>query len=345
MASFIGIKLADGNFYPILSEKTAQRKRLVLTTVTDNQSGVQIDLYRSPAKTMTNARYIGSLVLENLPPKKKGEPSIEMVIDYSADGEISAYAIDLDKNNVGDRQMLTVSLTSLDEADGKEFDLVEGILESDGERAAVSHYDYSERKKPVFIIVLITVFALAVAGFAVWFFLLNGKAAFGFSKPEKQAVQAAPVKQTPAKTPRQPEPEPEVPAIVEEPETEPVAAIETAEAEQRAAPPAPPPPPPPPSPSPQTASGTGGESRSRPAVPATRADRNRPVPPVSSYNVPYPIPKDGVWYTIRWGDTLWAISEAFYRNPWDYRFLARYNGIKNPALIISGNRLKIPPRR
>ncbi|MDR2521427.1 MAG: LysM peptidoglycan-binding domain-containing protein [Spirochaetaceae bacterium] len=51
-----------------------------------------------------------------------------------------------------------------------------------------------------------------------------------------------------------------------------------------------------------------------------------------------------MWYTIRWGDTLWAISEAFYRNPWDYRFLARYNGIHNPSYIISGRQVKIPPR-
>ena len=351
MASFIGIKLADGNFYPILNEKAAQRKRLVLTTVTDNQSGVQIDLYRSPAKTMTNARYIGTLVLENLPPKKKGEPSIEMVIDYSADGEISASAVDLDKNSAGERQILTVSLTSLDETDGKEYDLVEGVLESGDEHSDIPPFDYETPKKPVFMIIVITALILIVAGFAVWFFLFNGKAAFGFSKPEKQAVQAAPqTKQAPARTPPSPPPPPPPP----EPEVPAMAAESTAGAAspEAAAAPATPPPPPaaPPSPPPQTtsgqtASGTSGEGRNRPPAQTGRADRSRSVPPVSSYNIPYPIPKDGVWYTIRWGDTLWAISEAFYRNPWDYRFLARYNGIKNPALIISGNRIKIPPRR
>ena len=47
-------------------------------------------------------------------------------------------------------------------------------------------------------------------------------------------------------------------------------------------------------------------------------------------------------YKIKWGDTLWDIADAYYKNPWRYKMLARYNGIRNPNLIISGKYLYIP---
>ena len=51
----IGIKLADGSFYPILKEGTAEKKELNLTTVKDNQTTVQVDLYRSETESMQDA--------------------------------------------------------------------------------------------------------------------------------------------------------------------------------------------------------------------------------------------------------------------------------------------------
>ncbi|MDR0404023.1 MAG: LysM peptidoglycan-binding domain-containing protein [Treponema sp.] len=47
---------------------------------------------------------------------------------------------------------------------------------------------------------------------------------------------------------------------------------------------------------------------------------------------------------MRWGDTLWDISEAFYRNPWLYPSIVRYNRIRNPNLIVSGTEITIPAR-
>ena len=49
-----------------------------------------------------------------------------------------------------------------------------------------------------------------------------------------------------------------------------------------------------------------------------------------------------VKYHIRWGDTLWDISESYYKTPWKYPKIADYNGIKNPDLIISGKDILIP---
>ena len=47
-------------------------------------------------------------------------------------------------------------------------------------------------------------------------------------------------------------------------------------------------------------------------------------------------------YKIKWGDTLWDIANAYYKNPWKYKFIARYNGIKNPDQIISGTIIYLP---
>ena len=62
--------------------------------------------------------------------------------------------------------------------------------------------------------------------------------------------------------------------------------------------------------------------------------------------VPAPAPKaekkPDVKYHIRWGDTLWDLSDSYYKNPWKYPKIANYNHIKNPDLIISGTGILIP---
>lgn len=49
-----------------------------------------------------------------------------------------------------------------------------------------------------------------------------------------------------------------------------------------------------------------------------------------------------ITYKIKWGDTLWDISAAYYKNPWRYKKIAWYNGIKNPNHIVAGTTIKIP---
>ncbi|NLM00225.1 MAG: LysM peptidoglycan-binding domain-containing protein, partial [Treponema sp.] len=34
----------------------------------------------------------------------------------------------------------------------------------------------------------------------------------------------------------------------------------------------------------------------------------------------------------------------YYQNPWLYKKIARFNGIKNPDLIISGTSIEIPAK-
>ena len=47
-------------------------------------------------------------------------------------------------------------------------------------------------------------------------------------------------------------------------------------------------------------------------------------------------------YTVVWGDTLWDIANAYYKNPWRYTYLAEYNHLRNPNLITAGSVILIP---
>ncbi|MCK5674954.1 MAG: LysM peptidoglycan-binding domain-containing protein, partial [Spirochaetales bacterium] len=52
----------------------------------------------------------------------------------------------------------------------------------------------------------------------------------------------------------------------------------------------------------------------------------------------------GVWYKIRWGDTLWGISYSFYDSPRDFNEIVKENKIKNPDIIFAETEIFIPSR-
>jgi molecular chaperone DnaK (HSP70) len=92
-SSQIGIKIADGTFYPVLDEGTNEKKRLVLTTVKDKQENVQIDLYRSSDGSLEEADYVGSLVIENITPAPSGEPEVEVILGIDEEDTLGLRAI------------------------------------------------------------------------------------------------------------------------------------------------------------------------------------------------------------------------------------------------------------
>lgn len=116
--STIGIKIADGSFYPVLEEGFIGRKILTLTTVKENQSKVQIDLYQGQRGRLADTQYIGSLVIENIPPAASGEPGIDLLLGVSADGELEAEASD---RSTGEKQVLSLSLKSFSEEETYEI--------------------------------------------------------------------------------------------------------------------------------------------------------------------------------------------------------------------------------
>ena len=109
--SNIGIKIADGTFYPILEKESFSRKKLILTTIEDDQTNVQIDLYEGEDELLSSNRYVGSLLIEDVAPGSAGEAEIELLVGVGSDGSLSAQAQDL---RSGESQSLSVSLESLD---------------------------------------------------------------------------------------------------------------------------------------------------------------------------------------------------------------------------------------
>jgi cytoskeletal protein RodZ len=356
MASSIGIKIANGEFYPLIEENSSVRKRMILTTVHDKQPSVQIDLYRSSAKIMTDAQYIGSLVVENIRPKPKGEPSIEMVISSKSNGEIVAEAIDLDTSSKSEHYMLTVSLKSVDET-SRDAEIPDFELESNEEPPS-SLYNHAERirkkerrKSAVWLFILIfLIVILALLG--TWLFFFDGLNTVQSKWPVAgQALQekvVEPVKQfgnsvnqmiprkTSNRTARPAVVSVSEPAPVKAAEPAPVKVAEPVPAPVKAA-----------EPVPVKVAEPAPVKAAEPApVPAARPQiaQNLSRAPVLNYNVPAVIPREGVNYVVRWGDTLWDISYAFYRDPWLYPRIARHNNIRNPNYIISGRVIRIPPK-
>jgi len=319
MGNEIGIKLADGSFYPVLEEDFTGRKKLVVTTSRDNQDSVQIDLYRGSEQGAE--AFLGTLMLENIPPAPKREPEIELHLGLDSRGNLEAVASDLMS---GEKKSLSVSLpvpeasetSPLEELGLEEETQVrpssthpraEPVAETQlaGESYPVGAADRRkasmERRRPsvlaVIGFILLGLLVLAGAAYLVYR-LLDGERIprlFGGGR-ESSLPQAA-------ETPPAPKPA-------------------AAPAKPAAKPPAP------------------EAAQAKPAAKPVEAPAAKPAekPPAQAAE------SEGIWYRIVWGDTLWDLAGTYYRNPWLYPRLAKANKIPNPDLIIAGHRLFIPKK-
>lgn len=186
----IGIKVADGTIYSVIEEGFSGQKKLILTTVRDNQTAVQIDLYKGGGEKAEQSNYVGTLVIENIPPAPKGNPEVEVVLGVDDSGNLNARASDI---LTGERQSLSVSLESLSPQgsyDIPEFAFDEELPESQesesvndfeqelltGETYPIVDSDrrreHIERKKrnPLFLIgfVVLCLFLIAILAFFIY---------------------------------------------------------------------------------------------------------------------------------------------------------------------------------
>jgi len=186
----IGIKIADGTIFPVVEEGFSGQKKLILTTVRDNQTAVQIDLYKGGGEKAEQSNYVGTLVIENIEPAPKGNPEVEVVLGVDDSGNLNARASDI---LTGEQQSLSVSLESLlpqGSYDIPEFALDEELTESQ-ERESVNDFEqelltgetypiidsdrrreHIERKKrnPLFLIgfVVLCLFLIAILAFFIY---------------------------------------------------------------------------------------------------------------------------------------------------------------------------------
>jgi hypothetical protein len=104
----IGIKLADGSFFPIIEDENSQRKRMVLTVARPGQTSAQIDLLRFDGET---EQYVGCLVLDEL--VGEGTAELELIVGLDDDGTIDARVND---SVGGQYQSLSVNVRTLESA-------------------------------------------------------------------------------------------------------------------------------------------------------------------------------------------------------------------------------------
>jgi hypothetical protein len=215
--STIGIKVADGSYYPVIDADFRGTKKLILTTAKDNQEKVQVDLYRGNGSSLSEARYIGSLTIENINPAAQGQPEIELLIGISDDGQLTAEAFD---QSTGERQSFDTSLegsTGQDAFAEPEFALDSGSEEGmDFEEPALTGEDYpvgeTDRRKEtvhrrgpnILLLVLFVVLGIALIG-AIAYFVYRAVSGPAIPPLPTSAV-AAPAKPGPAPAPAAPAP-------------------------------------------------------------------------------------------------------------------------------------------
>ena len=93
MPSKIGIKLADGSFFPVIMTGSKYSQTLQLTTVHNNQRKIRIDLLK---ETMQQFDYLDSITIDNLESKRAGEPTIELRLSFDNSKALQASVLDLD---------------------------------------------------------------------------------------------------------------------------------------------------------------------------------------------------------------------------------------------------------
>jgi LysM repeat protein len=293
----IGIKIADGRFYPVIGGTGPEKRQLTLTTVHPSQTSVQIDIYRGNGVYARENEYIGSLVIESIPALPAGEAEIELEVSLGDGEKVVARAFE---RSTGEHQSLSVSLEALTASETyeiPEFDLTGTIRDSyDSDGIAPAEFESlmnagaekeqpeSGKRLPAWGFVLI---GIAIILGALIVLLATGVIRLPVAAAEKPASLPA----TEAISPSEPAAAPNQAKTAPAAETQPAATAASAPA------------------------------ASAPAAPVETAKNA------------------GVWYKIKWGDTLWDLSMEFYQTPWLYGKIARANNIKNPDHIISGERI------
>lgn len=355
MASKIGIKLADGTFFPILDEDALSEQSLELTTVRDDQESVQINLFKQVDGA--EPEYIGSLIVEDISTGRAGDPTINLKIKLDEEKNLSAEAVD---EGSGSHQSLRVSLKNLDEAslEGMDFDFAsldsssgftsgdddyfikesddlsfDESLESQADSQLYDNEEKPEKKKkmPLWLIIIIIILCITALVFAI--LLLTKKMPFAdkdkiASVPEKVEQVQESKKDVNATTSNVPKENTAEKAAAEAKRKAEEEAKQKAEAKKKAEEEAK-----------QKAEAEAKKKAEEEAKQKAEAKKKAETQQKSNTNS-----NGAVRYKIKWGDTLWDLSETYYKTPWLYKKIADYNKIKNPNLIIAGTYIDIPPK-
>ncbi len=113
--------MADGSFYPIMTEDGQKRKALEVMTVQDNQTEVHIDLYRSETDSMDDAEYVDSLEISDLNPHQNGEVVLSLDLSLDENNKLKAEVTDRETGNSSSSNVTLVSRTEEERSEPSNF--------------------------------------------------------------------------------------------------------------------------------------------------------------------------------------------------------------------------------
>ena len=443
MSDKIGIKLADGTFYPVLENSEPQKKDVELTTVRDNQSAIKVNLYKTSADNITKEDYVDTLLIENLLPQKKGEPSLLLEMSLDEKGFLSAEVTDM---HSGAKSKVAVSLAEKNDSSKNEsFHVADESSDDESATGVVlgatvagaaligakgakkksrkskktetEMEKYSEEENKMHLDEYNDMDSLLVDtsvdseksssskaslddsilsedfpedfnsqdlsldddivlddekdNFEKNNFKVGAEMDDDFNFPEEKDEQKLETEDSFADS--------DFPSFEEE-KTENTSSYSTSSS---------------PLYDEDTFDETSKDKKKKVIIPvvicgliaviavvvllvymflikpkkaaeayqpvyveetkvekvqndAAREDEiiivETPVVSPATYDVEEEVLGEVIDYKIKWGDTLWDISKTYYKTPWQYQFLADYNGIKNPDFILAGAHLDIPPK-
>jgi molecular chaperone DnaK len=129
----LGIMVVGGYFNTIIPKNTTvpTSQTHLFTTVQDNQTQVRIAVMQGESDKAVENELLGEFILDAIRPARRGEVSIEVTFDISADGIVGVAARDVD---TGQQQSITVTPTS-------------GLTEDELKRIMEEHLDELLEKK------------------------------------------------------------------------------------------------------------------------------------------------------------------------------------------------------
>ncbi len=129
----LGIMVVGGYFQTIIPRNTTvpTNQTHLFTTVQDNQTSVRIAVLQGESDKATDNELLGEFVLGGIRPARRGEVSIEITFDISADGIVGVSARDV---ATGAEQSINVTATS-------------GLTEDELKRIMDEHLDEALERK------------------------------------------------------------------------------------------------------------------------------------------------------------------------------------------------------
>lgn len=163
----IGIKLYDGRFVPLLTVDEPKSKRVVLTTVKDNQKKAIIELYEGTNDNCLYNEFLGKLTIDIDRETKKGEPAIEVNLRLDNNGILYVKAWDPESN-----AQASIMIEHPKDKTKIQHETLEVEAEPAVEKSEIQDYQFEEGKGELFkkigIILLIIGIALLV-GLSIFF--------------------------------------------------------------------------------------------------------------------------------------------------------------------------------